>query len=367
MRNAPKAGELAPATAEDYRRFLIAIAIGERLGLPYRDMPGKQVWKLTKGLIELRFLRGQRARITDGTEQALLTARALMTSAADIRIFENDLPVRFQHWLPAPALGAHKATFSSDTTVPSKESSLHAWASVGNGALMRAPIIGLFHCTADQEVRDSFVLASTRMSHSDPRTSFMAVGIADIVAHASQNRLTWDDASRLFRNAVSRLADLEDGAHVREFILLLKTLDKCHEEQAPLTKALNAIGCGKEIDSYVYRSALAAAYIATHSLGPQYAVERAILKGGDTASTAALTAAICAAAGQRSHIQMMSSKDWRYIAQLIDAHANGLWLRQGCFMSEPAKAQWYVKEIGGFILRTGHILRRMVTTRQGIS
>jgi ADP-ribosylglycohydrolase len=225
---------------------------------------------------------------------------------------------------------------------------------------MRAPIIGLFHA-GDAVTRDAFVVASTRMTHTDPRALFMAAAVADICAASISGRLTWLQISDLFRKAATRHATPKSQPHLAELENLLVALDYEDAEGSSTEGALDLIGCSSGIDGYAYRTALASAFVASRAQSARQAAEIVILQGGDTDSTAALTAAMCAASGLSFPRRDIGTiRDWPVSHAYLERHANGLAGRQPCTISEPNYVMQVFRNMALFFIAAGHVGRRML-------
>ena len=300
---------------------------------------------------------GWRGMVSDDTEHALITARALMDSQDDSEKFERQLSRRLRRWLSTFPPAAGKATITSIILMCFKKPSKCGRPSAGNGPLMRAPIIGLYYAH-DEAARDNFVSVSTKMTHADPRATFMAAGIADIIAHSVDGKLHWPKMSMLFRLAACRHSMAEDAAHIAELTGLLDKLDESHGHGHDLAHGLAEIGCAKGIDGYVYRSALGAAWIASLSGDYREAITRAVMQGGDTDSTAALAAAILAVGSTSQAIELQGILDWPISEDLLREHAECLHWRQECEIHEPAHIPLFLRNLVFIALDMGHIIRR---------
>lgn len=357
----PKRPHAAPyPTFKPYFDLLTATALGDSLGLPYENLRGWRIRAITKGKIRQRFFFGVKGMVSDDTEHALITARSLLQAGNDPKVFERQLSKRLKYWLSAfpPAVGL--ATLKSIMLMWFKTPSKCGRPSAGNGPLMRAPIIGLYHAE-NESLRDSFVKTSTQMTHSDPRATFMASGVADIIAASLEGRLDWPAMSDLFRKAAGRHAGEDDETYLKELYGMLDALDTCYAKREGCSAGLAAIGCVEGIDGYVYRSALGATYIASHSSSVYDAISRAVLHGGDTDSTAALAGAI-AAVGSSEDLsgEIGSICDWPISLDLIQEHADELGFRQPCDLDEPAYLNQLLRNVLFFLLDVGHILRRLL-------
>jgi ADP-ribosyl-[dinitrogen reductase] hydrolase len=105
--------------------------------------------------------------VSDDTEHACLTAQAMIESRGDVEVFRRRLAAGLRWWfLRMPAgigLSTLRAIIRLWMGVPAAESGVN---SAGNGAAMRAPILGLI---GDSALRRAMVRASTRITHADPR------------------------------------------------------------------------------------------------------------------------------------------------------------------------------------------------------
>jgi ADP-ribosylglycohydrolase len=351
--------KVGPAPSDLYLDALIGTAMGDSLGLPFENLSKRRVRVLVKSRLSQRFFGGY-GMVSDDTEHALLTARALMDSRSDAQLFELHLSRRLKRWLLALPPGVGKATLLSIITMCFRSPAKSGRPSAGNGPLMRAPIIGLFHA-GDAVTRDAFVVASTRMTHTDPRALFMAAAVADICAASISGRLTWLQISDLFRKAATRHATPKSQPHLAELENLLVALDYEDAEGSSTEGALDLIGCSSGIDGYAYRTALASAFVASRAQSARQAAEIVILQGGDTDSTAALTAAMCAASGLSFPRRDIGTiRDWPVSHAYLERHANGLAGRQPCTISEPNYVMQVFRNMALFFIAAGHVGRRML-------
>ncbi|WAT32238.1 ADP-ribosylglycohydrolase family protein [Pseudomonas sp. GXZC] len=352
----PKVG---PGRSDLYLDALIGTAMGDSLGLPFENLSKRRVRVLVRGRLTQRFFGGF-GMISDDTEHALLTARALMDSRSDAQLFERHLSRRLKRWLLALPPGVGKATLLSIITMCFRSPVKSGRPSAGNGPLMRAPIIGLYHA-GDPVTRDAFVVASTGMTHTDPRALFMSAAVADICAASIAGRLSWLQMSDLFRKAAYRHATPESQDHLAELENLLCALDYEDAEGSSTESALDVIGCSSGIDGYVYRTALASAFVASRARSARHATEDVIFQGGDTDSTAALTAAMCAASGLSFPRRDIGTiRDWPVSHAYLELHARGLSERQPCTILEPNYVLQVIRNIALFFIVVGHVGRRML-------
>jgi ADP-ribosyl-[dinitrogen reductase] hydrolase len=154
-----------------------AAAVGDALGLPREGLSAAQARRLFGDEIRHCLLLG-RGMVSDDTDHAVMTAQALLACPDDADRFARDLAWRLRWWFLALPAGVGLATLRACLRlwvgVPPGRSGV--W-SVGNGPMMRAPVIGV--CFAHDVPRmRTFVRASTRLTHTDPRAESAALAVA---------------------------------------------------------------------------------------------------------------------------------------------------------------------------------------------
>lgn len=170
----PWAGAPGPATVSAVIGCLLGTAVGDALGLPYEGMSRLRAQRLAGSLDRHRFLPG-RGMVSDDTEHTCMVAQSLIESAGDDARFLGALARRLRWWLLALPAGTGLATLRAGVKlligVPPAASGV--W-SAGNGAAMRAPVIGAAY-GHDRERLIRLVRASTRLTHRDPRAEHGAL------------------------------------------------------------------------------------------------------------------------------------------------------------------------------------------------
>lgn len=345
-----------------YNALLTATAAGDSLGLPYEGISGPRVRKLVGERLVQKFLPLGFGMISDDTEHALITGRALVSSGGDPNEFGRSLSRRLRRWVLTMPPGVGKATLVSCLSMWFRPHQKTGRASAGNGPLMRAPIIGLFH-RDDAELRNACIYVSTTMTHTDPRAIMASSAIAGIVAAAARTQLgtlVWADVSLCFRSAVGRCAGNKGIDHATEFLALVDQLDKAHDQGKSIPAALADIGCGRGVDGYVLRSSLAAAYIASHASGADEAIDLAVRQGGDTDSTAAIAGAISSVLKRPLEDRTLTKiKDWPVDGPAVDRHAHALADRRIRTMDEPPYFRQIIRNAAFLVVAMVHVARRL--------
>jgi len=120
-----------------------------------------------KGIFRQRLIL-RHGMVSDDTEHAVMTLLAIQKSGADPAAFTKRLGGSLRWWFAALPAGLGLATARSCIRLwlgfsPQKSGVFSA----GNGPLMRAPVIAAFF-HGQPDLRDAFITASTRITHSDP-------------------------------------------------------------------------------------------------------------------------------------------------------------------------------------------------------
>jgi ADP-ribosylglycohydrolase len=222
--------------------------------------------------------------------------------------------------------------------------------SAGNGAVMRAPIIGAW--LDDPERIGAFVAASTAITHRDPRAHAGALAVAITAHHAVRDREI--DAGRVLAHVRACVADRE----------LLAALDRVEAalagERAPAELAAE-LGLHRGVTGYVHHTVP----ICLHAWlrcprDFSRAVTDVIELGGDTDTTGAIVGALAGASAGEGAIP----SEWLAICDVprsiawIRALARRLNDRSG-----PLRLWWPIVPLrnlafAGVVLATG--LRRLL-------
>lgn len=175
----------ASARASRFAGCLLGGAVGDAVGLASEGIGPRRLEKLFPDLDGPRLL-GRRGMISDDTEHALFTARALALGDDDQAQFALALQQELKLWLlslPAGAGAASlKAAVKSWRGASPQSSGID---SAGNGPAMRAPIIGLWAGQNDA-LLCALNQASSRLTHTDPRAEAGALCVALAARDAAQ-------------------------------------------------------------------------------------------------------------------------------------------------------------------------------------
>ena len=172
-----EAASIERATASFYG-CLMGTAIGDALGLPREGLSRRRAERMFgPPPLTHRFFFG-RGMVSDDTDHTVMTAQALIASGGDVYKFRRSLGWRLRWWLLSLPAGTGLATLRACLKLwlgfPPTKSGVF---SAGNGAVMRAAILGVYECDDDAKLW-KLVEASSRITHTDPRAEQGAMAVA---------------------------------------------------------------------------------------------------------------------------------------------------------------------------------------------
>jgi ADP-ribosyl-[dinitrogen reductase] hydrolase len=293
--------------------ILLGTAVGDALGLPYEGLPPARVARrlARHGPLRHSLVLG-RGMLSDDTEHACLTARALMASRGDPIAFRRDLARRLRWWLlalpPAVGLATGRGIVRLWLGISPARSGV---PSAGNGPLMRAAVIGAL--ASDDAQLTELVAASTRMTHLDPRAEQAAIAIARFARAALPPAAT-----------IEAIADPELRA--RTHAALAAAL-----EHADLETFRAALAFDRGVTGFVNDTLPAVVFCWQRwPHEPAAAIEAAIRLGGDTDTVAALVGALAGSSSGPAAFPtawLAGIRDWPLtlatMHRLADALAHG--------------------------------------------
>jgi ADP-ribosylglycohydrolase len=278
------------AARDRLRGLLVGQAVGDALGLPREGLSPRRARRMFGGPpLEHRFLLG-RGMVSDDTEHACMTAQALLAQPRSADAFARSLAWRVRGWLALAPAGVGFATLRSGVKLwLGFPPTLSGVRSAGNGPAMRSPLLGA--CLArDPERLRAFVGASTRLSHTDPRAEEGALALALAVAQAFLR----PDGAPVEPAAV--FAAARTAARHEEIVSALNAAENGVRGGASLEDFAASIGCQGGVTGYIPHT-LAAVLFCWLRRPDRFreAVEGAIVLGGDSDTTAAITGALAGA------------------------------------------------------------------------
>ena len=246
--------------------------------------------------------------LSDDTEHACMTAQALLVDATDPARFARSLAWKLRWWLlalpPAIGFGTLRALIRSWFGI-----SPSGVYSAGNGAVMRAPIIGAWFDDVDRIA--PFVAASTELTHRDPRAHAGALAIAIAAHHAIRDR-------EIVAAAV--LAAIRARVVDRELLDALGIVEQ-YLDREPRELA-DALGLHRGVTGYVHHTVPVCLHAWLRSPRDfRRAVGDAILLGGDSDTTGAIVGALAGASAGEAAIP----RAW---LRIVDTPRSLGWIRR---------------------------------------
>lgn len=166
---------------------VLGTAVGDALGLPFEGLTPTRAHRLFSGPLRYRFLLG-RGMVSDDTEHTLLTLSALQESGGDVDQFRALLARGIKRWLLGVPAGAGLATVrASARLLVGFDPTRSGVPSAGNGAAMRAAVIGAWY-RHEPAMRVRFTEASSRVTHTDVRAVEGAQQVAQAAACSARGR-----------------------------------------------------------------------------------------------------------------------------------------------------------------------------------
>jgi ADP-ribosyl-[dinitrogen reductase] hydrolase len=223
---------------------ILGTAVGDALGLPYEGLNPRRAARLFGPPDRHHFFFGH-GMVSDDTEHACFTAKALIESRLDPIGFERSLARSLRWWLASIPAGVGKATAMAILKMwvgfgPDKSGVFSA----GNGPAMRSPILGVVFADNPKLMKE-YVKRSTRMTHSDPKAYWGALCAALTAAISSKGKQIlpsefFASIEILFKNET---AD--------DFISLIRQVCQSAENNESTETFAVKIGCTNGISGYM--------------------------------------------------------------------------------------------------------------------
>ena len=273
--------ERAMTTAQRLTGCLIGTAVGDAIALPTEGLSRTRIARHWHGPLRHRLLFGC-GLVSDDTEHAFLTAQALLASKGETDTFRLALAWRLRGWFaclpPGVGLATARACLRLWCGIPSSRSGV--W-SAGNGPAMRAPILGAF-AAQDDAHRKELVIASTRMTHTDPKALTAALAVAETAA--------WVVRAQSGNSLPTLWAACGNDPEWQEITASIAELLARGADTDALAARLN---CEKGVSGYAYRSVPVALYAwLRHRDDVRAGIEAIVRCGGDTDTVGAIAGAL---------------------------------------------------------------------------
>lgn len=330
--------------------LLLGTAVGDSLGLPREGLGPRRAGRMYAGALAQRLL-GRWGMLSDDTEHACMTAQALLAERSDPARFARALAWKLRWWLaampPAIGFGTLRAVLRLWVGFTPARSGVN---SAGNGAVMRAPIIGAWF--DDPERILPFVAASTAITHRDARAHDGALAVAIAAHHAVRDREI--DAGAVLDHVRAHIAD-------RELLDALERVETALVKKRAPSELAAELGLTRGVTGYVNHTVpvcLHAWLRSPHDFSR--AVTDVIALGGDSDTTGAIVGALAGASAGEGAIPA----EWLAI---VDFPRSVMWIRTLAERvhdrSEPLRLWWPAIPMRNVLFAAvvlGHGLRRLL-------
>lgn len=261
---------------ERYAGVLLGTAVGDALGLVTEGLSAKTIARRF-GRVDRYHLLGRTGFVSDDTEQSALVAQSLARHPDDLDACVAAFRRSLLGWFLRLPWGLGMATLRACVRIALGLSRTGV-ASAGNGAAMRAAVVGV--ALKDADARRAWSDALARVTHTDPRAVEGARYVAEVAARAAEGSCADACGAALaaveepsLREAIGRgIALAASGADPRD--------------------AAGELGTSGFV---VHTLGLATYAFARAGDEPLRAVQEVIAAGGDTDSIAAIVGAWCGA------------------------------------------------------------------------
>jgi ADP-ribosylglycohydrolase len=255
---------------------LLGTALGDALGLPAEGLKPAAIARRF-GRVERYHLLGRTGFVSDDTEQSALAAQSLLRGDGDLDAFLRAFRRALLGWFLRLPFGVGLSTLRAcfKIALGLRRSGIH---SAGNGAAMRAAIVGVWFADRPGE-RERFGRAMAEVTHLDARAVEGALFVAELAGTSSGA----DPAGRAACHAAARgvVDDAELGAALDRAAALA-------EEGAAVEAAAAEL---KTTGFVVHTVSFAAFCYLRFGDAPLVAIQEAIRAGGDTDSIGAIVGA----------------------------------------------------------------------------
>ncbi len=248
-------------------------------------MSGSTIEALDKSDITRYHLIGNIGFVSDDTEQSALIAQALVKHSDNKLECSRAFQKSMVGWFLRMPFGVGGATTFSCLRMMtgSKNTGIK---SAGNGAAMRAAVVGVFFHD-DKEKRIEFGTCLATVTHTDRRAIDGALFAGEVAAEAFANRQSLDEEARYrcFDEAIQVVR--EKSLH--EALVLARSLSRQH---ASIEQATARLGNSGFVNHSIPFSTFVFLRFGSDCLT---AIQSAIKGGGDTDTNAAIVGAWCGA------------------------------------------------------------------------
>lgn len=276
-------------TVQQITGLLLGTAVGDSIGLAREGLAPKRASRLFGNQIQHSLIVtpwGRAGLCSDDTEHAAMVAQSLLSGYQNAYDFSRQLASRLRCWFLTLPAGLGMATLKACSKLclgisPAKS----GIRSAGNGAAMRAPVIGWFFADNPVTMRE-IVRAATIIIHTDPRAEEGAWVIA-MAARQAREQQPQAPIDNFF-------ADIMPSLNGQQLVSQLQLAQQKLQQQAELSDYLLTLQLEKKgITGYINNTVPTVIYAWLRYYGNyEQTISALIHAGGDTDTTAAIAGAL---------------------------------------------------------------------------
>ncbi len=269
---------------------LLGLAIGDALGLPYEGISSSRLIKWNPNLNQYHLVL-DKGMCSDDTEHSCMTAQSLLVTQ-DVETFQKDLAKRLRWWLlglpAAIGFATLRAILKLWIGISPKYSGVF---SAGNGPAMRSPILGVVF-GEDYKLLISYTLASTNITHRDPKASLgsLAIALAAYISSDSKKKIIGHEYLQQLKDLFQLLQEKNFSKElIQNFLELMESVVTSVESGETTRQFCEKIGLKKGISGYIYHTVPSVIHSwLQYSENFSTGLQNIISCGGDTDTTSAI-------------------------------------------------------------------------------
>lgn len=267
--------------AADFDAVLFGVALGDALGLPYENIRPRAAARVKLPPLSRAGLLPGYALVSDDTELSALAGQSLVRAAGDPVASARAFARSLGGWFLRLPWGLGLATLRASVRA------LLGFArtgvrSAGNGAAMRAAVVGLYAASRTPTERAALSDALAEVTHTDPRAVQGARFVAELTARLWRLRRGEEES---FDGSVRASLEVVQESSLRAALERAWSLSESCDDSAEASKELGCTG-------FVLHSVPLALWALCRAWregdAPEGALHRAVRAGGDTDTHAAL-------------------------------------------------------------------------------
>jgi ADP-ribosyl-[dinitrogen reductase] hydrolase len=294
---------------------LMGTALGDGLGFVSERLSSREL-KKRFGKIDRFRLAGRHGFVTDDTEQTALVAASLARHPENPAAFLKDFRRGLLAWYFCFPFGIGRATIQSCLRIALgfKRSGVN---SAGNGAAMRAAVVGAFFYD-DPQKRKAYGEELARVTHCDPRAVEGALFVAELAAGCLTNR-----SGKELESCFARALDVVQEISLRNALEKAAELAGAGLDTDAASSALVREPCAFILNSLPFSTFCLLRYGDGEALE---CLSQTIAGGGDTDTNAAIVGAWLGAlkGGEQLPADLIADLDDgpfgpRHLSRLTDA------------------------------------------------